>query len=87
MNIKLLTLAQPSREVFSLGAKKNAWWGGGSWRVEGKSKMLSEEEEGIVQIWVEESLKGIVLRNLSKRNWEERISSEPRRHLRVFLSS
>ncbi len=58
-----------------------------SWRVEGKSKMLSEEEEGIVRIWVEESLKGTVGRNLSERNWEERISSEPRRHLRVFLSS
>jgi hypothetical protein len=49
--------------------------------------MLSEEEEGIVRIWVEESLKGTVGRNLSERNWEERISSEPRRHLRVFLSS
>ena len=86
MNIKLFTLAQLSREVFSLGAKQNAWWGGGSWRVEGKSKMLSEEEEGIVRIWVEESLKGIVGRNLSERNWEERISAETRRHLRVFLS-
>ena len=86
MNIKLFTLAQPSHEVFSLGAKKNAWWGGGSWRVEGKSRMLSEEDEGIVWIWVEESLKRIVGRNLSERNWEEKISAETRRHLRVFLS-
>ncbi len=52
--------------------------------MEGKSKMLSEEEEGIVRIWVEERLKGIVGRNLSERNWEERISSEPRRHLVIL---
>ncbi len=71
MNIKLFTLAQPSCEVFSQGAKKNAWWGGGSWRVEGKSKMLSEEEEGIVWIWVEESLKellgGIFRKGIGKK--------------------
>jgi hypothetical protein len=48
--------------------------------------MLSEEDEGIVWIWVEESLKRIVGRNLSERNWEEKISAETRRHLRVFLS-
>ncbi len=56
-------------------------------RVEGMYKILSEEEEGIVRIRVEESLEGIVGRNILERNWEERISSEPRRHLRVFLSS
>ena len=36
-------------------------------RVEGMYKILSEEEEGIVRIRVEESLEGIIGRNLLGR--------------------